>query len=446
MLEPVSNKNPLTNEVTFNKSKLRHYFIGSLLPISLLFLSFYFVYLSNLKKEQQNTLNVLSANLLSERKQLLKSTVSQVITMTDKTREYFIGLGLDTQQAERQTKELLSPIIRNVRVGKENNYVWVNKVLNFDGGDNFAIVVVNPNKTMPEGSYLTTNYQDEKGNKPFKTELEGIKKDGELFFDYYIEKLAEDEASQKLSYAKLYKPFNWIIASGIYIDDMNQIISNEKANLELIYLKQKQLSLFASVVSSVIVIFIALYAGKNIRRLIQNYEGQIQEHTERLKRLSTTDQLTGLFNRLYLDNAFKAEIEKCKRYGRQFSIVLADIDNFKLINDTYGHQVGDKILVEFSELLQQHIRRTDTVGRWGGEEFLIMCPETDLEGAAALAENLRLLISLNEFSDAGAQTCSFGVSSFLPSDNEGHMTARADKALYKAKDLGRNKVFTCKDL
>lgn len=366
--------------------------------------------------------------------------------MTDKTREYFIGLGLDTQQAERQTKELLSPIIRNIRIGKENNYVWVNKVLDFDGGDNFAIVVINPNQAMPEGSYLTTNYQDTKGNKPFKTELDGIKKDGELYWDYYIGKLADEKASHKLSYAKLYKPFNWIIASGIYIDDMNQTIANEKAKLEQIYVKQKQLSLFASVVSSVIVLFIAMNAAKNIRRLIQNYESKIIQHTDNLKKLSTTDQLTGLFNRLYLDNTFKAELEKCKRYERQFSIVLADIDHFKNINDSFGHQVGDLVLTEFADILQQHVRRTDTVGRWGGEEFLIICPETDLEGAAALAENLRLLISLHNFDQTGSQTCSFGVTSFLPSDNENIMTSRADKALYKAKEQGRNKVLTCKEV
>lgn len=442
----MQNKSPLSNEVTFNKSKLRYYFIGSLLPICILFLSFYFVYLSNLKKEQQNTISLLSANLLSERKQLLKSSVLQVITMTDNTRKYFLGLGLDPEQAERQTSELLRPIIRDIRIGKENNYIWVNKVLNYEGGDNFAIVVVNPNQAMPEGSYLTTNYRDAEGNTPFKTELDGINKDGELYFDYYIEKLAEDKASEKLSFAKLYKPFNWIIASGIYIDDMNQMIANEKAKLEQIYIKQKQLSLFASVVSSVIVMFIALNAAKNIRRLIQNYESRIQQHTDNLKKLSTTDQLTGLYNRLYLDNTFKTELEKCKRYKRQFSIVLADIDHFKSINDTFGHQVGDQVLTEFSAILQQHVRRTDTVGRWGGEEFLIICPETDLDGAAAFAENLRLLINLYEFTDAGEQTCSFGVTSFLPEDSEEQMTARADKALYKAKELGRNKVFTCKDL
>ena len=360
--------------------------------------------------------------------------------MTDNTRQYFLKKGLSEQQSEQQTTELLSPIIRDIRLGQENNYVWVNKVLNYAGGEDFAVVIVNPNQAMPENSFLSTNYIDAKGNKPFATELEGIKQNGQLFWDYYIERLSGNTASHKLSFAKLYKPFDWIIASGIYIDDMNQIIADEQRNLEQIYNKQKQLSLFASIVSIVIVIFIAFYTGKNVRRVILNYESKIQQHTEQLKTLSTTDQLTGLYNRLYLDNNFKMELEKCKRYERSFSIVIADIDRFKLINDTHGHQVGDQVLIEFSNILQQHVRRTDTVGRWGGEEFLIICPETDLEGAEALAENLRLLISLFEFSDVGSQTCSFGVTQYLQEDTEEQMTTRADKALYQAKRQGRNKV------
>ena len=162
-----------------------------------------------------------------------------------------------------------------------------------------------------------------------------------------------------------------------------------------------------------------------------------------LERASETDALTGLFNRRRLDQAFEYEIGRASRYGQPLSLILADIDRFKSVNDTHGHQVGDLVLQEVAEILRQGMRSVDTVGRWGDEEFLIVCPDTDLDGAAALADKLRGTIAGNLRALApGQTTSSFGVAQYRDGDSMEDLVARADAALYRAKAGGRNRVET----
>ncbi len=161
---------------------------------------------------------------------------------------------------------------------------------------------------------------------------------------------------------------------------------------------------------------------------------------KQLERLSNTDWLTGLANRLMLERMFSSELEKVGRYGRPLSCVVMDLDHFKSINDTYGHEAGDTMLIEVADLLRQGVRKTDLLGRWGGEEFCIICPETDLEGAQTLAENLRQRIDAHTFSVVENLTGSFGVTSHRLGDSRKSMVQRADEALYRAKKHGRNRV------
>jgi len=161
---------------------------------------------------------------------------------------------------------------------------------------------------------------------------------------------------------------------------------------------------------------------------------------KRIEELSVTDQLTGLYNRLKLDELFALYLSLAKRHRSAFSIALLDIDKFKSINDTYGHQVGDIVLQELSSVLKSRIRKKDALGRWGGEEFLILLPQCDLAAAYALAEKLRALVESHAFSRIGSKTVSFGVATFHIGDDEKSMVARADEALYRAKAHGRNRV------
>lgn len=156
--------------------------------------------------------------------------------------------------------------------------------------------------------------------------------------------------------------------------------------------------------------------------------------------LAITDKLTGLYNRLKLDEVFSYEIRQSERYGNRLSIIILDIDKFKNVNDTFGHQTGDVVLQQLSRLIAENVRTADTVGRWGGEEFLIICPNVDVDKAGILAEKLRQVIEGYRFPKVGQKSCSFGVTEFIKGDSEEKMVERADKALYKAKRDGRNQV------
>ena len=168
---------------------------------------------------------------------------------------------------------------------------------------------------------------------------------------------------------------------------------------------------------------------------------ELEEKNRQLEALSTTDWLTKVSNRSKLDAIFGEQIQRAQRYGAPFSILLCDVDFFKRVNDTHGHQCGDQVLVELAKLLKNSLRQMDHVGRWGGEEFLVILPETQLEEAVTLAERLRSAVDAHAF--PGAQrhvTISLGVSSYQPDDTADAMTARADQALYRAKSEGRNRV------
>lgn len=161
---------------------------------------------------------------------------------------------------------------------------------------------------------------------------------------------------------------------------------------------------------------------------------------KRVEELSVTDQLTRLHNRMFLENSFVREIKRAKRYEHPFSVIMVDIDHFKEVNDTYGHDVGDTVLITIADVLLKNIRETDILGRWGGEEFLIICPHTHLEDTAILSEKLRSAIELHPMEMVGHKTCSFGISVFESRDTGyKEVVKRADEALYRAKKDGRNR-------
>lgn len=159
-----------------------------------------------------------------------------------------------------------------------------------------------------------------------------------------------------------------------------------------------------------------------------------------LEILSIMDRLTGIHNRRKLDELLIQESEKSKRYNRPLSLLMIDIDHFKHINDTYGHQIGDYTLQIIAKLLKENIRLSDTVGRFGGEEFMVICPESDQLSAQSLAEKLRLSIEQYPFDTINHITISIGVAQLHNTDTLTEWIEKADIALYKAKNEGRNRV------
>ena len=160
-------------------------------------------------------------------------------------------------------------------------------------------------------------------------------------------------------------------------------------------------------------------------------------------RIASIDELTGLFNRRSFREKSDMEFKRAARYSRHLCFIICDIDHFKSVNDTHGHAVGDDVLKRFAAVLMENIRTFDLVGRWGGEEFVILAVESDLEMGAALAEKLRMLLDGLSIPKVGKITCSFGVALWRGRDEEmDALCARADVALYQAKTEGRNRVVT----
>lgn len=166
----------------------------------------------------------------------------------------------------------------------------------------------------------------------------------------------------------------------------------------------------------------------------------LEENNKKLKQLSVTDQLTGIYNRLKLESILEDAVERLTRYGEKFGIILVDIDHFKQVNDIYGHNTGDQVLIEFATVLQKNSRTVDTIGRWGGEEFIVICPHTDGKGIYTAAEHLRGVIAQTEFSEIGHKTASFGAAVYQENDTLKELVKQADEALYQSKEDGRNRV------
>lgn len=170
---------------------------------------------------------------------------------------------------------------------------------------------------------------------------------------------------------------------------------------------------------------------------------KLQEANAELEKVSRTDPLTGLSNRRDVNEKIESEIIRADRSKKSFSLLLGDIDHFKTINDTFGHDAGDYILVEVAKLMTQATRRQDVVARWGGEEFLILLPETSLEGSIKVAEDIRKKIEEKELiydQKKIAITMSFGSCVSEPEMTLNTLVKKADECLYKAKETGRNKV------
>jgi polar amino acid transport system substrate-binding protein len=195
--------------------------------------------------------------------------------------------------------------------------------------------------------------------------------------------------------------------------------------------------LLLQAISIFVIVLLVLYAwNRTLKKEIQRRK----EAETKLHQIATTDVLTSIHNRYKLGNLLDQQMLLYKRYHRLFSVFYIDLDDFKLINDQHGHETGDIVLVEFANLIQQNIRKSDYFGRWGGEEFLIILPETDLPQAETMANKLLNVVNQHEFSGIGQLTCSIGIAQIMPFDTEKNLINRADQGLYLAKQQGKNRV------
>ena len=189
-----------------------------------------------------------------------------------------------------------------------------------------------------------------------------------------------------------------------------------------------------------------LAARVRVHLRLKQLSDEVQAANARLEALATTDELTGLYNRRHFDRLLAGEHQRTTRYKTPLSIALVDVDHFKDVNDTYGHQMGDEVLRNMGSLIKSAVRTTDLAARYGGEEICVILPHTPLTGALELAERLRLLTeeathTLGEHTIR--KTISVGVScSSAGAESAAELLKRADEALYAAKRSGRNRVMS----
>lgn len=359
------------------------------------------------------------------------------------TGEYFIseevefeGYKIFLSALDSSVKKLVEETLRNrlyTDVYFEDSYIWVNEVINYEGGDGYGRRLIHPNLRDTEGTLLSTDMEDIAGGKPYLVELEGIKKNGELFSTYYFKKLTTDTIEKKLTFAKLYEEYDWIVAMGIYYDNIEEYIarSAEVSKEE----REDALRLMSIVGLSLILLGTAIFLWAENKY----YDAS----TQPLKTEVETDLLTGAGSRRAALKAISNGFESFKEKGGVYDIFVMDLDDFKLVNDTYGHEAGDSVLVRVVKSIKKVIRDEDGFYRWGGEEFILftkgIAPENldhfmdkilrAVEGSACSDKNMKLNM-----------TVSIGATVFFESDRSfNDAIRRADDGLYQSKRNGKNR-------
>lgn len=180
--------------------------------------------------------------------------------------------------------------------------------------------------------------------------------------------------------------------------------------------------------------------AKRLYKALGDEQRALEQANRELSRLAYTDTLTGIMNRYHIEHLGELALANAERYGQPFSVLLFDIDSFKSINDTFGHDEGDRILVKLAEVVQAVLRESDQFGRWGGEEFLVLASGSPLAGAMITAERLRKCVEEADFGIDRPVTVSIGVAEWAQSDSLKSLLVRADQAMYAAKNTGRNRV------
>ncbi len=199
------------------------------------------------------------------------------------------------------------------------------------------------------------------------------------------------------------------------------------------------LLIVAFIIAISCLIYRQLLMKKTNKKFMELYE-EIKRKNQQLRILSEVDSLTGLKNRRAIDKVIKSEMDRSSRYGTPMSVLLIDVDHFKRVNDTYGHNVGDRVLSELSQVLKENIRSTDSLSRWGGEEFLIIAANLSLEEAIKFGEKLREKVEESNFSGIEGLTVSIGISQHRPGEPFNKLYERVDEAMYSAKNSGRNRL------
>lgn len=341
--------------------------------------------------------------------------------------------GVSQQTIDADVKAQTAELIHQSSFSNDA-YIWVNEILDFEGGADYAVRRVHPNLPETEGMLLSTEMTDVQGNFPYLEELVGVRENGEIYFTYFFKKLNQEVISEKLTYAQLYEPFNWVVAMGIHLDDIQAYLdlSTQENKDHLGDLTIRLAFLLAGILLATFLLLLWL-------------ERWYFRNTSRTWKTQThADPLTGIANRRAGMDLLEDAYQRSKDGPDSPCLMMMDIDDFKRVNDTYGHPVGDEVLKTLTQRISENIRTTDTLCRWGGEEFMLFCEHLPRDRSQALAEKLLEAVRTQAFGtpeDPWRVTISIGISWHGPADRDAEAAVkRADKALYAAKHAGKDQA------
>ncbi|MBQ4132496.1 MAG: sensor domain-containing diguanylate cyclase [Desulfovibrionaceae bacterium] len=346
----------------------------------------------------------------------------------------------EQKDIDNSVKKYIHKVIHSSHNYGDDGYVWVNEIVNFKGGRDYAIRVIHSRFIDTEGTYLHTDTQDTQGNLPYLTELEGIKKSGEVFHTYYFKNKNDGEITENASYASLYRPFNWIIATGEPLEDVLAYAVELNTYNDGLLRATLVNALLGMLLIFAIDIAIIVFVNIRYRRSISTF----------IKTETKLDALTGAYSRKAAEEILGIAFSNFKDNAKNSLLMMMDIDDFKKVNDTHGHDVGDLVLKKVSQEILKNIRNSDYLLRWGGEEFVLLCTGMSETAHQRVAQEILWKVralSLETEHGPVKVTISIG-SSFFHAEDKSYEQAlkRADMTMYYCKKSGKNQYANWEEL
>ncbi|PLX29136.1 MAG: hypothetical protein C0604_09985 [Clostridiales bacterium] len=380
--------------------------------------------------------------------------------------DWFIGTGEYLYVSEDKLKMKILDTLEKIYIDSEQ-YVFI--------GDSGGNVLMAP--------YEIENFYDlgKSGDTHVWDIIKSLPADSEGFVDYVLPENALGYSYSKTSYVLYIPEWDWYVGSGINLDFLYSQNLQKIEELKALLVRNFMFSILLSFATFLVAIYLFAYYNRNLdkefemmndflssapgkyreldvsrfkyRELhqlastanqmiskIRMQKTELEKYSKRMKQLARTDSLTGLLNHNAIMENMQSRMHEADRYHTPLSVIMLDIDDFKSINDTYGHQFGDEILVGVSSIFNKTLRETDIIGRYGGEEFLILLPNTNLDNAWRVAEKIRKTVASGTWDVEGLTvTLSGGVSEY-EGKHSNKLIGDADKKLYKAKSMGKNRM------
>jgi len=344
-----------------------------------------------------------------------------------------------TNTNKKMIEANLLSIASSIRYG-ENGYLIV--------GSMKGAMLHHPNKDLIGSKFEKDIYV--KVKRVYELFKEKISKEGKGFVTYLWENPTTKQEEKKLVYVSYLPELDWFVASGVYLDELDTYIESKTKHDALYDEKNINIIILASIVLLIFSLIISIALSVIIKNIFRFYKKSILDAIEKKKNieitkekyrlLASTDDLTKAHNRFSIMSILDDELLNFKRTDMNLSVIMFDLDHFKKVNDIYGHSVGDSVLTEITQLVKANLRDADSIGRYGGEEFLVILPSTNLDTAKRVADRIREKVESFNFKDVAKVTISVGAIEVYEKESRHELLKRVDNLLYHAKDEGRNRV------